>query len=111
MRTTSTWMMLMITIVAAITPGRALAASSWRCGSRLVGRGDSIADVYTRCGEPDDRLASTELVTVEVSPGVAVTRAVPIERWTYNPGPRQFVRALTFRDGALLEIDEGSYGY
>jgi hypothetical protein len=88
----------------------ALAASSWRCGSRLVGEGETIDDVYERCGEPTDRTVSMEFVTVRVSCDVSVTRAVPVENWTYDRGPKQFVRYLTFRDGTLVAIDEGSYG-
>ena len=88
----------------------ALAASSLRCSSRLVGEGQTIAEVYDRCGEPTERTVSTEFVTVRVSCDVTVTRAVPVEYWTYNLGPKQFVRYLTFRDGTLIAIDEGSYG-
>jgi len=88
----------------------ALAASSLRCGARLVGEGQTIDDVYDRCGEPTERTVSTEFVTVRVSCDVSVTRAVPVENWTYDRGPKQFVRYLTFRDGTLVAIDEGSYG-
>ena len=47
---------------------------------------------------------------MRVARDVAVTRAVVIERWVYDRGPRQFVRYLTFEDGVLVAIDEGSYG-
>jgi len=99
--------------IAALLTGAApvLAASSWRCGSRLVGRGNGIEEVYNLCGEPTDSTATTEFVTVKVSCDVAVTRAVQVEEWTYNRGPKQFVRYLTFRDGTLVEIDEAGYGY
>jgi len=35
-------------------------------------------------------------------------RAVPVEHWIYSRGAKQFVRVLTFRDGRLVAIDEGS---
>ena len=70
-----------------------------------------MGDVYDLCGEPTERTASTEYVTVRLSCDVAVTRAVILEQWIYNRGPKQFVRFLTFRDGILVEIDEGTYGY
>jgi len=35
-------------------------------------------------------------------------RAVPVEHWIYRRGAKQFVRVLTFRDGRLVAIDEGS---
>jgi hypothetical protein len=87
-----------------------LAAGSWRCGARIVGPGQTTADVYERCGEPTERGVSTEFVTVRVARDVAVTRPVTFERWIYDRGPNQFVRFLTFRDDVLVAIDEGSYG-
>ena len=34
-----------------------------------------------------------------------------VERWVYDRGTRRLVRYLTFRDGRLVAIDEGGYGY
>jgi hypothetical protein len=87
------------------------AAASLRCGHRLVGAGLTTDAVYALCGDPTDRRAATELVTVRVSRDVAVTRPVLVEEWLYNRGPQQFVRWLTFRDGTLVDVDEGGYGY
>jgi hypothetical protein len=103
---------LLVLVVALARPASAfpLAVSSWRCGPRVVGIGHTTGDVYARCGEPAEIRATTDLVTVRVSRDVAVTRAVPIEVWIYDRGPHQFVRYLTFRDGVLVAIDEGSYG-
>jgi uncharacterized protein DUF2845 len=87
------------------------ADASWRCGARLVGVGQTIDDVYQLCGAPTDRTSETDYVTVRVSRDVAVTRPVVVDEWFYNRGPKQFVRYLVFRDGILVEIDEGTYGY
>jgi hypothetical protein len=103
------WIIALVAFLVAATP--VLAASSYRCGSRLVGRGSGIEQVYNLCGEPTDRAMSTEFVTVKVSCDVTVTRAVQIEEWTYNRGPKQFLRYLTFRDGTLVGIEEGDYGF
>jgi hypothetical protein len=97
-------------VLTGAQPALALAAGSWRCGSRLVGAGDAIENVYDLCGDPTERVASTAFVTVHVRCGVDVTRPVEIERWTYDRGPKQFVRSLMFVDGTLVQIDEGSYG-
>jgi hypothetical protein len=99
---------VLLTLLSVAPPA---AASSWRCGPRLVGVGQTTADVYDLCGEPTDRAARTEYVTVRVSYDVAVTRPVVVEQWLYNRGPKQFQRVLTFRDGTLVDIDEGDYGY
>ncbi len=34
-----------------------------------------------------------------------------IEVWTYNLGRTQFIRYLTFRNGTLVDIKTGGYGY
>ncbi len=34
-----------------------------------------------------------------------------IEVWTYNLGPTQFIRYLTFRNNKLIDIKTGDYGY
>ena len=103
-----------IAVVLSFASDRAFAwpigAGSWRCGARIVGEGLTTGDVYERCGGPTDRAVTTDFVTVRVARDVAVTRAVVIERWVYDRGPRQFVRYLTFEDGVLVAIDEGSYG-
>lgn len=93
------------------SPGPAAAASNLRCGSRLVSDGDPMDEVYRLCGQPTFRTTSTEYVSFETGAGVVVTRAVVIETWTYNRGPREFLRYLTFRDGRLVHVTEGSYGY
>jgi hypothetical protein len=99
-------------VVAALaaTVAASPADATWRCGSRLVAIGDPAGRVLSRCGEPSYLTASTEVVTVPLASGVEVTRIVPVETWTYDRGPHEFVRYLTFRDGSLEEIVEGGYG-
>jgi hypothetical protein len=109
------WSVAAAALLAAvlIAPSTASAwpvGSSFRCGSRLIGPGQTVDDVYALCGDPTDRAVSTELVTFRVAPDVAVTRPVVVDVWTYDRGPQQFVRFLTFRNGVLVDVDEGSYG-
>jgi hypothetical protein len=99
---------LLLLVLALPTPAD---ARSWRCGARLVGSGQTIDEVYNLCGEPADRTFDTKYVTVRLSCDVSVTRAVAVEQWLYNRGPKQFLRYLTFRDGILVDVDEGTYGY
>ena len=97
------------TSVALAVPAHA--GGGLRCGNRLVNVGDRIDEVFRRCGGPTFRTFSIESVSVETSPGVFVTRQVQVETWTLNRGSREFIRYLTFRDGRLVHIDEGDYGY
>jgi hypothetical protein len=39
-----------------------------------------------------------------------VTREVQIDEWTYDFGPRRFVRYLTFVDGRLQSVEAGGRG-
>jgi hypothetical protein len=82
-----------------------------RCGNRLVNDGEGIDEVFRRCGQPTFRNFETEYVSFETAPGVVVSRPIAIEIWTYNRGPHQFVRYLKFRDGRLVHVSEGNYGY
>jgi hypothetical protein len=91
-------------------PALGFGHSTWRCGNRLVATGDSFGEVLFRCGDPDFRSVSTEVVTVRLASGFEVSRIVGVETWTYDRGPRELVRFLTFRDGRLIRIAEGSYG-
>jgi hypothetical protein len=101
-----------LALVATLgTSAEARAAGGLRCGNRLVHEGDRIDEVFRRCGEPAFRTFSIESVSVETAPGLFVTRQVQVETWTVNRGPREFVRYLTFRDGRLIRVDEGDYGY
>jgi len=98
-------------VLALVSPRAAEAGSNLRCGNRLVSDGDPMEEVFRRCGEPTFRTTSTDFVSFETAPGVVVTRSIPVETWTYNRGPREFVRYLTFRNGRLVNVSEGNYGY
>ncbi|HXR91090.1 MAG TPA: DUF2845 domain-containing protein [Steroidobacteraceae bacterium] len=64
-----------------------------RCGSKLVQKGDSIVTVKMRCGAP---------TLVERS--FTVNRA-PVETWTYNRGPDQFLVRIRFVDGTVVAVE------
>ena len=83
--------------------------SRWRPGSRrctfheLENAGNTLAEIYARCGEPDHRY--------DLSPPGPYSYAGPYasgerrERWTYDFGPRQHARELEFVNGRLQRID------
>jgi len=101
----------MVLMVPFGEAGNARAADTLRCGNRLVHDGDTQDEVFRRCGPPTFRNFSTELISFETAGGFVVTKQVPVETWTYNRGPREFVRYLKFRDGRLVRIVAGGYGY
>ena len=90
-------MRLVIAIALVLCCGASIArADGMRCGERLVKIGDTTGEVAIKCGPPSWRSSSGE--------------CEEIETWTYDLGPQDFVRILTFVDGRLREIEAGEYG-
>ncbi len=69
-----------------------------RCTPDALHIGDRTFDVLARCGEPAYRDLR------QVSQSVA-------EVWTYDFGPRTFVRYVELQGGRIMQIRTGSYGY
>jgi hypothetical protein len=93
-------------------------AHAFRCGTELVRLGDSASDVRDKCGEPTDvevwyeSIPGWKLGPYDMEPyrdsGFPSYR---YELWTYNLGSSQFIRYLEFKDGRLVKITRGDYGY
>lgn len=64
-----------------------------RCGSKLVEKGDSIVIVKELCGAPT--LAERSFTVNEA----------PVETWTYNRGPNQFIVRIRFVDGTVAAVE------
>ncbi len=101
-------------------------ADGMHCGNRIISSGDSLYEVKSRCGPPQDadRRVETRTERRRVRAPCAHRRGtgarcereleysveVVIDEWTYDFGPRRFVRYLTFVDGKLARVETGSYG-
>jgi hypothetical protein len=81
------------------------------CGSRLVSVGDSRAEVFFKCGEPEWKDRRTLEQIERVAEDRWVRRFVDIEDWIYNFGPNKFVRILTFQENTLRDVQTLGYGY
>jgi hypothetical protein len=64
-----------------------------RCGSKLIEKGYSIVTVKMLCGAP-----------TLVERAFTVNRA-PVETWTYNRGPDQFLVRIRFVDGVVVAVE------
>ncbi len=101
-------------------------ALALRCGSKIINTGDKKPKVLARCGEPD--FAETQerkypsyctesgysdryLYRDRYSYNYPICRIEIVEVWTYNFGPRKFIKELIFRGGFLKEINSLEYGY
>jgi len=110
-RALTAWLAL---AAAGLAPAPAL-ADSLRCDGGLVGVGDTKLELLGKCGRP----ALAEQRTVErggallAGPQGAVGQvaAVPVETWTYDFGPRQFVQIVTLEAGRITAVVRGGYGY
>jgi len=109
---------------ACLLGARAARADGMYCGSRLISLGDTLYQVRSVCGEPDDAQHRVETRTVrhrvrvpcardqraQCDTEVEHSRDVVIDDWTYDFGRQRFIRYLTFLDGRLASVQTGSYG-
>lgn len=98
------------------------ADDGFRCATgRLASVGDRAVEVRQRCGEPDfaDRRTEQRRQTFRVRKWLGDHWAevdderiveVIIDEWTYDLGPQQFVRYVTFENGRLTTVNTGDYG-
>jgi hypothetical protein len=83
------------------------AAESIRCGSRIIMRGSSSAELASFCGDPAQ-------VSKSPSYGDGAVRSVEqidVEIWTYNFGPNQLMERVRIENGIVVQIDSLGYGY
>ncbi len=81
------------------------------CSEQIVSVGDSKSDVLAKCGDPTWKDTKQEEEKQKLDSGLERNVFVTIEEWTYNLGSNRFVRILTFRNGKLVDIKSGGYGY
>ncbi|MFN6997249.1 MAG: DUF2845 domain-containing protein [Aquincola tertiaricarbonis] len=92
-------------------------AQSLRCNGQLVNPGDTKYSVVRKCGEPAFREAvcvSRELFvwTLPAVPGqvlqpLITPQCVPMEEWTYDRGPGQFLGIVRFRNATVESMRDG----
>ena len=96
-------------LLLAVTP-----AHAFRCGTRIITRGDHADKILRFCGEPvsvQTRFAQRSYVSDfgRVYPGVV--EEVVIEEWTYNLGPHQLIKVVRLENGFVADIRHLGYGY
>jgi hypothetical protein len=99
---------------AAEVPRRDGAVPRAPCEPTAIRTGDTAYDLLSQCGEPVFRDVREEQLSVaEIDGQVAVGSTVWVvkETWTYDFGPRAFVRYVLVRDGRVTGVRTGSYGY
>ena len=87
-------------LVAIIFVLLALPCHAFFCDGGVVAEGDTQVDVLKRCGPPTFR---TNPDKVYIDQGGYV-RQTTVTQWIYNPGPRRFIRTITFVGGYVSDI-------
>jgi hypothetical protein len=87
---------------------------AFRCGTRIITRGDHAEKILKFCGEPtsvQSRLAQRSFISKygRVYPGLI--EELVIEEWTFNFGPRQLMRVVRLENGLVADIKHLGYGY
>ncbi len=83
---------LVMGFLAGVVPDRAFA---FRCGTSSVEVGDSVAELFKKCGPP----------TFKQTP-----RQTGAETWWYNQGSARFITKVVIFGGKITAIEEEDYG-
>ena len=79
-------------LLVGVVPDRALA---FRCGTSNVEAGDSVSDLFKKCGEPSFK---------------QTPRQTGAETWWYNQGCARFITKVVIFGGKITAIEEEDYG-
>lgn len=111
--------------LAALAMSQDARADTLACSGRIVSTGDSRYEVKSVCGEPDDASQRVEYRTVRGRVSGPCRRVdgkitcsdtreqvieVVIDEWIYDFGRNRFIEYLTFEQGKLVSVRNGSYG-
>ena len=96
---------LVVSLVLGSVPAVARADDGLRCGQWLVTAGAREPEVAQKCGAPT--FAATHQRCHDTRYGRA---CVPVDLWTYDRGPYEFVRTLEFEWDVLQRVHVGNYG-
>lgn len=85
-------------------------ADSISCDGGIISNGDTAVDLIMKCGQPEWKDSHAEEVVDRLDRDVKRRTYITVEEWTYNFGPRQFLRIVTIRNGVISGIRTGQYG-
>lgn len=103
-----------LSVVALLALAAAAPAHAFRCGSRIITRGDHADKILRYCGEPvsvQSRVVQMPYVTEHWLRYRGSIEEVVVEEWVYNLGPRHLMRAVRLENGFVAEIKSLGYGY
>ena len=105
---------LCVAIAALLALAAAAPAHAFRCGSRIITRGDHADKILEYCGEPasvQTRIVQMPHVTEDWRVYRGSIEEVLVEEWVFNLGPYQLMRRVRLENGFVAEVRSLGYGY
>lgn len=94
-----------------------LFAESIRCGSQLIEKGSTSADLLEYCGKPA-KVTKNGTVTgltgnTHTSSGITnpATGDFEVETWVYDFGSNQLMERIRIENGIVVQIESLGYGH
>jgi hypothetical protein len=94
-----------------------LFAESIRCGSQLILKGSTSADLLEYCGKPTQvtKNGTVNGLLGNTYTGSGITNPATgdfeVETWTYDFGPNQLMERVRIENGIVVQIDSLGYGH
>lgn len=101
-------------LAVALTLVAVSPAHAFRCGTRIITRGDHADKILKFCGEPvsvQTRLTQRGFMTRYGQYYPHLIEEVVVEEWTYNFGPHQLMRIVKIENGFVADVKYLGYGY
>lgn len=96
-------------LLIALMPS-VLVAAEYRCADKIISVGDTSADLFMKCGEPDWKQSHAEDIIENRDKDSKHKTSITVEEWTYNLGTDRFMRIFTLRAGKVVDVQSGGYG-
>lgn len=113
MKTVLHTVMVVMLLVAILSPGLASETGTMRCNGGIVSIGDTAGEVMNKCGQPAFASQREQKKIEEESKGSRKRKVtvVTIDDWTFNFGPDHFQYQVILENGRVTRIESLGYGY
>jgi|SRR5271154_4441149 Protein of unknown function (DUF2845) len=112
-----TYMKTSIAVLGLLLAPSLLFAESIRCGSELITKGSTSADLLEYCGKPTQVTGNgtvNGLLGNTYTAGGIIDQATgdfEVETWNYDFGPNQLMERVRIENGIVVQIDSLGYGH
>jgi hypothetical protein len=106
-----------VAVIGLLLAPSLLFAESIRCGSQLIAKGSTSADLLEYCGKPAQVTRNGRVNGLVGNTSTAgginsqATGDFEVETWTYDFGPNQLMERVRIENGIVVQIDSLGYGH